>query len=268
MNVDNPAIYQPSDAEELLEALVASVKRKLKRGCRVFVLTGAGISAESGVPTFRGGGRSLTWRGMPFEQLSSARMVVENLPLVWEWFDHRMDILSECLPNAGHLALADAAKTDGFREFTLVTQNIDGLHAAAGSPDIIEIHGNINEARCRSCNTVRKLSELPLKERPPVCPACSDAMRPNVVLFGEAMPMEAVLLAQMRASVCDVFMTVGTSGLVYPANELPRIAKAAGAFLIEINPEETVLTPTCDVSFRTSSGNLLPLLFSAFADQN
>jgi NAD-dependent deacetylase len=225
---------------------------------RIFVLSGAGISAESGVPTFRGGGTSTVWRGMPFEVLSSKQMVETNLPLVWEWFDYRLGIVGDCQPNAGHVAIANAQESGRFDEFTLVTQNIDGLHKAAGSPAVIELHGNINEARCLGCRHITNLNEIPKEERPPVCPQCGDPMRPNVVLFGEYLPADAIASAQAKAAECDACLVVGTSALVYPANELPMIARRAGALLIEVNPEETVLTGECDVSLRQNSAEVLP----------
>lgn len=241
--------------------VIDQIQEVLRNARKVFVLTGAGISAESGVPTFRGGGNSLVWRGMPFELLSSAEMVEKDLPLVWEWFDYRRSTVGKCEPNPGHRAIAEAATNGRFAEFTLVTQNIDGLHAEAGSAGILELHGNINKARCRSCGHLRSLADIPIDERPPICPECSDSMRPHVVLFGEMLPGETILKAREKAERCDVCFVVGTSALVYPANELPLIAKRAGAFVVEINPEQTILTPMCDVSIRAGSSVVLPQIF-------
>lgn len=241
---------------------IKRVRTALSSARRLFVLTGAGISAESGVPTFRGGGGATVWRGMPFEQLSSAEMVARDLPLVWEWFDYRLGIVGECLPNPGHLTIAEIQQSGRFEEFTLVTQNIDGLHAQAGSIDLIELHGNIQQARCPLCGLIKDLNQLDSAQRPPVCPRCSSDMRPNVVLFGEMLPVDAIITAQDRAANCDVCLVVGTSALVYPAAGLPGIAKDSGAFLTEINPEETALTPICDVSIRGKSGDILPLIFA------
>lgn len=226
----------------------------------VVVLTGAGVSAESGVPTFREGGNATVWHGMPFEQLSSAKMVQENLPLVWEWFDYRRSVVSECAPNAAHRAIAEAQKADKFADFTLVTQNIDGLHRGAESVELIELHGHIHDARCLSCRTICRLDSLPAKERPPVCPECEDPMRPHVVLFGEGLDDDALLMAYEKAAVCDVCIVVGTSALVYPAMYIPEIAKREGAFLIEVNLEETPITPKADVSLFGKAGEILPLL--------
>lgn len=246
-----------------IESVIDTAARIVFEARRVFVLTGAGISAESGVPTFRGGGNTTVWRGMQFEVLSSKQMVESNLPLVWEWFDYRKGVVGECRPNAGHVALARAQANQRFGSFTLVTQNIDGLHVAAGSDPVIELHGNIHRARCSRCGTLRELSDLPHGGRPPICPGCGSPMRPDVVLFGEMLPEEAIRTAQRDASSCDVCLVVGTSGLVYPANELPRVARSSGASVIEVNPEETVLTNSCDISIRANSAEALPRILPA-----
>ena len=197
---------------------------------------------------------------MPFEQLSSAEMIQSDLPLVWEWFDYRRKVVGGCEPNAAHRAIADAQRSGRFEDFTLVTQNIDGLHRAAGSTDLVELHGNINQARCLSCGLLKSIFELPDNERPPVCPECFDSMRPNVVLFGETLDEDALLIAYERAAACDVCIAVGTSAVVYPANQIPMIAKRERATVIEINPEETDLTIVVDVSFRGKASEILPTL--------
>lgn len=240
---------------------ITQVKSILEKARRIFVLTGAGVSAESGVPTFRGGGGAPVWRGMPFEQLSSAQMVERDLPLVWQWFDYRRGLVSQCEPNAAHKTLAKVQQSSRFEEFSVVTQNIDGLHQAAGAENIVELHGNIWQARCLSCKTKQDLREIPEDERPPVCPECFDSMRPNVILFSEAMPMQAVYEAQEKAQSCDVCLVVGTSALVYPAAELPLIAKVADAKIIEINPEETGLTEQADLSIRGKAAEIVPQIF-------
>lgn len=240
---------------------IKGVNEVLSRNGSIVILTGAGISAESGVPTFRGGETSTVWRGMPFEHLSSAEMVHKDLPLVWEWFDYRRGVVAGCEPNAGHFAIAEAQKSDRFDSFTLVTQNIDGLHRAAGSPDVIELHGNIHQARCLSCGKLLNLAEIDADERPPVCSECFDSMRPNVVLFGEGLDEDALLNAYERAADCDACIVVGTSALVYPAMYIAEIAKREGAFLIEVNLEETPLTSKADVSLFGNAGEILPALF-------
>lgn len=230
---------------------------------RILVLTGAGISAESGVPTFRGGNGAAVWRGMPFEELSSVRMVEEDLPLVWEWFDYRRGVVAECEPNPAHRAIAAAQKSGRFDDFALVTQNIDGLHRAAGSPDLIELHGHIHDARCLSCASVHPLDSLSVEERPPICPGCGDSMRPHVVLFGEMLDEDELLKAYERAAECDVCIVAGTSALVYPAMHVPEIAKREGAFLVEVNLEETPLSSRADVSLFGKAGEVLPQLFGS-----
>ena len=248
-------------ALDFIEGAVTQARAVIDSARDVLVLTGAGISAESGVPTFRGGGGSTVWRGMPFEELSSARMVDENLPLVWEWFDYRRGVLSGCEPNAGHLAIAEAERSGRFDRFSLVTQNVDGLHERAGSASAIELHGNILRTRCLSCGHLASVSQLPGEERPPVCPECGDSMRPDVVLFGEFLREEDLNAAREAAESCDVCVVVGTSALVYPANSLPGVARRNGATVVEVNPEVTALTPDCDISIRGDAAEVLPRIF-------
>jgi len=235
------------------EDLIGGAQDALATARHILVLTGAGISAESGVPTFRGGGGSPVWRGMPFEVLSSAQMIEQDLPLVWEWFDYRRGVMNGCRPNAAHIAIARAQSSGRFDSFTLVTQNIDGLHREAGSAEPVELHGNIHQARCLSCGLLQEIKLISDGERPPVCPDCFDSMRPNVVLFGETLER-----AYEMASACDVCLVVGTSALVHPANQIPMIAKREGASVIEINPEATGLSPAVDLSIRGKAAEVLP----------
>jgi NAD-dependent deacetylase len=195
---------------------------------------------------------------MPFEELSSARMVRINLPLVWEWFDYRRGVIQSCEPNDAHRAISAAAESGRFETFAIVTQNIDGLHLAAGSKEVVELHGNIHRARCLSCRHIRDLGEISADERPPACPLCYDSMRPDVVLFGEYLSAENINRARKAAEQCDACLVVGTSAVVYPANELPIIAKRGGAFVIEVNPEETPLTPACDIPLHGPASQILP----------
>lgn len=221
------------------------------------MLTGAGVSAESGVPTFRGGGQTAVWKGMPFDVISSARMVQRDLRAVWEWFDYRRAVIASLGPNEAHRALA--RWQDRFDDFTLVTQNIDGLHEAAGSREVIELHGNIWRARCTVCRARKSLREEGEGERPPVCHECGEEMRPDVVLFGEMLPPGAFEYAAEKARACELCLVVGTSALVYPAASLPEIAARAGAYLVEVNPERTPLTGYCDESLTGKAGEILPL---------
>jgi NAD-dependent protein deacetylases, SIR2 family len=232
------------------------LRRRFKEARRVCVLTGAGVSAESGVPTFRGGGGTAVWKGMPFDVISSARMVERDLKSVWEWFDYRRGLMQAVKPNAAHMALA--RWQDWFEDFTLVTQNIDGLHAAAGSRELIELHGNIWRARCMNCCASEQLS-LGQTVHSTHCQNCEGEMRPDVVLFGEMLPPEAFERAAQKAEQCELFFIVGTSALVYPAAMLPEIAKSAGAYTVEINPEQTPLSPYCDELLSGKAGEILPL---------
>jgi NAD-dependent deacetylase len=234
------------------------LREKFQKAEKVCVLTGAGISAESGVPTFRGGGNSAVWKGMPFDQISSARMVRENLDEVWQWFDYRRGVLHNCEPNAAHIALA--RWQDKFADFTLVTQNIDGLHRRAGSREVLELHGNINHSSCTKCSKRFQMKAEDVPHQPEICDDCGAAVRPDVVLFGEMLPVEVFQKAESKARECDLFFVVGTSALVYPAAGLAEIAKFSGAFLVEVNPEETPMTRFCDESLRGKAGEILPLV--------
>ena len=215
------------------------------------------MSAESGMPTFRGGGGASVWKGMPFSVISSARMLERDLPEVWAWFDYRRGFLEKLVPNPAHTALAKWQER--FDDFTLVTQNIDGLHQAAGSRDVIELHGNLWRARCTECQARYDLKTLNDEERPPVCRACGNYLRPDVVLFGELLPMGAFELAAERARTCELCFVAGTSAVVYPAAMLPEIAKSAGAYTVEVNPERTPLSDLCDETIQGKAGEVLPL---------
>ena len=244
------ANQQPIISEEL--------RGRFERAQSVLVLTGAGISAESGVPTFRGGGQTAVWKGMPFDVISSASMVQKDLPAVWEWFDYRRGILETLKPNPAHVALANWQER--FKDFTLVTQNIDGLHEAAGSRNVIELHGNIWRARCVSCSARQDLRrEAEKRERPPVCLECGEPVRPDVVLFGEMLPPGAFERAAAKGRTCEICFIVGTSAVVYPAAALPEIASEAGAYTVEINPERTPLSELCDEVICGKAGEILPL---------
>src|SRR5215213_1578264 len=224
----------------------------------VAVLTGAGISAESGVPTFRGGGGSQiwTWRGRPVTELSSADLIATDPGLVWEWFDYRRGLLAALFPNPGHVALANWERR--FQEFTLITQNIDDLHGVAGSQNVLELHGNIWRARCLRCASTFEARESPLEENPPRCFVCGGPARPDVVLFGELLPEGVFERAQENAMRADLFFVIGTSAVVYPAAALPITSKQAGARVIEVNPELTDISFLADVTLLGKAGEILP----------
>jgi NAD-dependent deacetylase len=234
----------------------AELRERFASARNVLVLTGAGVSAESGVPTFRGGGKTEVWKGMPFEVISSATMVKRDLSAVWEWFDYRRKLLQPLQPNPAHLEIAGWQQR--FEQCTVVTQNIDGLHQKAGSRDMIELHGSIWRARCLTCHAQFEI--LPDEVRDDTCVDCGDRLRPDVVLFGEMLPMGAFELAADRATECELCFVVGTSAIVYPAAGLPEIARAAGAYVCEVNPERTPLSGICDEVLTGKAGEILPLL--------
>jgi NAD-dependent deacetylase len=239
----------------LAPTISAELRQRFNTASRVLVLTGAGVSAESGVPTFRGGGNTAVWKGMPFDVISSAGMIARDLPAVWEWFDYRRELLRSLAPNPAHVEIARWQHQ--IPELTLVTQNIDGLHQKAGSTDVIELHGNIWRARCIGCSLSIDYGNR--ERRPEACADCGDYLRPDVVLFGEFLPPGAFELAAAAASSCELCFVVGTSALVHPAAGLPEIAKAAGAYLCEVNPERTPLSAFCDEVLTGKAGEVLPL---------
>jgi NAD-dependent deacetylase len=229
--------------------------RRLASARRVAVLTGAGVSAESGVPTFRG--EAGLWKKFRPEELANFDAFIRNPKLVWEWYRFRKRIIASIEPNPGHQALAKLEPL--FSQFTLTTQNVDGLHRRAGSKNILELHGNIMRNRCLECGVIDETAELDLEDEVPRC-HCGGILRPDVVWFGEMLP-EGVLSAAMEAAEhCDFFFSVGTSAVVYPAAALPVVAKQGGAYLVEINPESTPLSDMADESLQGRSGDILPLI--------
>ncbi|HMG73480.1 MAG TPA: NAD-dependent deacylase [Pyrinomonadaceae bacterium] len=232
----------------------------------VLVLTGAGVSAESGVPTFRGGGHTTVWKGMPFDVISSAGMLARDLPAVWEWFNYRLGLLAALKPNPAHEAIARWQTQ--FKDLTLVTQNIDGLHQAAGSRNVIELHGNIWRARCFECGSRHDVRGLKFDNSVPACFDCGGNLRPDVVLFGEMLPAGAFEAAAMKASTCELCFVVGTSAVVYPAASIPEIARGASAYVVEVNPEPTPLSVLCDEVLTGRAGEILPLLDQLSREEN
>ena len=212
---------------------------------RVVVLTGAGISAESGIPTFRG--KDGLWNKYDPHQLASLDAFVKDPKLVWEWYDWRRQLIAKAEPNRGHKILAQMERD--IEDFWVVTQNVDGLHQRAGSKNVVELHGNIWKVRCMSCKRENYDYRTPLPEIPPKC-ECGGLLRPGVVWFGESLPMDALQRAYELSESAEVFLVVGTSAQVYPAAELPLVAKRSGAKLIEVNPEETPISPYADVVVR------------------
>ena len=227
-------------------------RARLAHASRVAVLTGAGVSAESGVSTFRDAQTGLWARFSPQELASPAAYARDPL-FVWRWYAQRYAVCSGAERNAAHGALADLERRVG-KHFLLVTQNVDGLHARAGSARLVELHGNLGTARCEVCGHVAALPPPAEFTPPPPCPACGSRMRPNVVWFGEALPEAALERARSAFSAAEVALVIGTSGVVEPAAGLGHVARRAGAYLIEINPQATPLTPFADLSLRLGAG--------------
>ena len=227
--------------------------RVLKDAGSVAVSTGAGVSAESGVPTFRG--EDGLWKKFRAEELATFEAFQANPDLVWEWYQYRREIINKIKPNPGHHAIAELSNL--IDKFQLITQNVDGLHRAAGSEDIIELHGNIKRNRCLECGDINYDEEF--DQFPPLC-QCGGRLRPDVVWFGELLPAGALEKAYEAARGCDLFFTVGTSGVVQPAASLPPTARQHGAFVVEINIEPTELTFIVDQHFRGKSGEVLPAI--------
>ena len=222
----------------------------------ICVLTGAGISAESGIPTFRDALTGLWSRFRP-EELATPEAFERNPRLVWDWYAGRRERVAEAQPNAGHRALVELERRCD--PFTLVTQNVDGLHARAGSRNLVELHGNIARSRCFGCD--RGLDESSMRPgAPPTCTHCGAFARPDVVWFGEALPADGLRKAFEAARSCDLFLSIGTSTLVEPAATLPFLALEAGSRVIEVNPDRTPLTDTAAIWLQGSAGAVLPEL--------
>ena len=246
------------------EALTA----RLRQARRVAVLTGAGISAESGIPTFRDV-QTGYWARYDPQELASPQGFRKNPGLVWDWYAYRRELISKAGPNPGHYALAEMEQR--IDTFTLITQNVDGLHSRAGSGSrvssgcrctLIELHGNIFRTRCFEQNhPVTEWHES--AERPPRCPLCNGLLRPDVVWFGESLPPNALEQSWSAAQECEIFFSIGTSGLVQPAASVPLVAQQAGALLVEINPNQTPLSEMADVLIQAPAGTALPALLEA-----
>jgi len=246
-------------------ATLDQLAQRLRSAHAVTVMTGAGISAESGVPTFRG--TDGLWRDYSATDLATPEAFARDPRLVWQWYRWRRGIIGRAEPNPGHLALARLQSR--IPAFTLITQNVDGLHQRAGSTRAIELHGNIWRARCaRGCGVVRDSAGETLGDAPagdqapvPVCP-CGALLRPDVVWFGEALDQSRIDLAVRAAEDCQVFLAIGTSALVYPAAGLPLVAANAGALVVEINVDDTPLTPHAGLVLRAKAAEVLPALES------
>ncbi len=233
----------------------------LRSSQRVAVLTGAGISAESGIPTFRQAQSGL-WAQYDPAELATHHAFERNPRLVWEWYTWRRNLISKATPNPGHRALVELETL--FPEFTLITQNVDGFHRLAGSMNVIELHGNIFRTKCsREGGIVPEWPET--TEIPPHCPHCNGLLRPDVVWFGESLPAEALNTAYQAMNSCQVLFSIGTSSLIEPAASLPYVALNNDVTVVEINPLNTPLTPIVNFSLPHAAGEILPRLVSAIA---
>jgi NAD-dependent deacetylase len=236
---------------ELLQRLAAAK--------RVTVLTGAGVSAESGVPTFRDAQTGL-WAKFSPEELATPRAFRRDPRLVWEWYEWRRTLVAGAQPNPAHLALVEMERL--FLPFHLITQNVDGLHQRAGSRHVIELHGNITRTKCSEEGAIVS-SWKDTGDIPPKCPACGGLLRPDVVWFEEPMPEAEMQQALIASTHCDVFFSIGTSTVVYPAAALPSEALRGGATVVEINPQPTPFTPQAHFALAGAAGVVLPDLVKA-----
>jgi len=234
----------------------ASLIEFLAGARRVVALTGAGISAESGVPTFRG--KDGLWRQYRAESLATPEAFSRDPALVWEWYDWRRGLIAPVGPNPGHEVLA--AWEERFENFAVITQNVDGLHRKAGTRNLLELHGNIWRARCTREGTVRELPATPLPRVPPLCPDCGALLRPDIIWFGEPLDPDVLDRAFALSAGCQALFVIGTSSVVQPAASLPAAAARAGARVIEVNLEPTPLTPYADHFIAGPAGRVLPSL--------
>ncbi|HNS60088.1 MAG TPA: NAD-dependent deacylase [Anaerolineales bacterium] len=246
--------------------LISLLSRTLRRGSvqagKLVALTGAGVSQESGLRTFRDAQTGLWAKHKP-EDLASPQAFQRDPKLVWDWYAWRREAIKGARPNAGHYALVELESK--IPQFTLITQNVDGLHRMAGARNLLELHGNIQRARCSDCGTYAETWDED-SESVPRCEECDGLLRPDVVWFGESLPRDQLEKAVEASRACDIFLSVGTSGVVQPAASLAHAAKNNGAVVVEVNMEPTPLTPKVDFFFQGKSGEVLPALVKAILD--
>jgi len=237
-----------------------TVAQKLKDSRKIVFVTGAGISQESGIPTFRG--KDGYWRRYDPMKLASIDAFYDDPKLVWEWYDDRRKNILDVKPNEGHFAIS---QMEEFKDVVVLTQNIDGLHQRSGSTNVLELHGSIIRIKCTVCDFIDNITEY-FESLPPTC-KCGSMLRPDVVWFGEPLPQNIWQSAIKEASICDVMIIVGTSLVVSPANTLPVYAKQNGAILIEVNPEKTVMSNDMTLSIQATSVGVLPKMLSIFKNE-
>ena len=228
---------------------------KLKTSKSIVFFTGAGISAESGIPTFRG--ENGIWNKLKPEELANFNAFLKNPDMVWEWYQHRRSIIYETGPNPAHKSIAEMEKY--FDEVAVVTQNVDNLHRRAGSTKVYELHGNIERNYCIDCLEPYDDLKLDYKEKKvPRCNECGGLIRPDIVWFGEMLPQEVFAEGERKAEASDICFIVGTSAVVYPAAYIPLNAQRAGAYLVEININETEISGVCNYSLFGKAGEIMP----------
>jgi len=233
------------------------IEDSLREAKKIVFVTGAGISQESGIPTFRG--KDGLWRNYDAMKLATIDAFYENPKLVWEWYNERRKNIFQAEPNLGHKAIAEL---ENFSNVIVLTQNIDGLHQKAGSTAVLELHGSIIKIKCSVCDFKNEVfSEF--SNIPPLC-KCGNVLRPDVVWFGEGLPQHVWQEAIVHSNTCDVMFIVGTSLVVSPANTLPIYAKRNNSILVEINIDKTIMTPDMDLSIRSTSAEVLHELISIF----
>jgi NAD-dependent deacetylase len=231
---------------------------KLQSAKKIVFFTGAGISAESGIATFRG--VDGIWNKMKPEELASFDAFMRNPDLVWEWYQHRRDIINKSKPNPGHIAIVGFEK---FYDVTVVTQNIDNLHRRAGSKKVFELHGNIERNYCIDCRTFYNSPDLEFSNTAIKCKKCGGLVRPDIVWFGEMLPPDQLNGGETAAEQSDICFVVGTSAVVYPAAYIPITAREAGSYIVEVNIEPTELTRYANYSLFGKAGEILPEILSA-----
>lgn len=225
---------------------------------KIVFVTGAGISHESGIPTFRG--KDGLWRKYDSMQLATIDAFYNNPKLIWEWYEERRKNILNSKPNPGHFAIAELEK---YKKVVVLTQNIDGLHQRAGSTNVRELHGSIIRIKCTVCDFKDEILTS-FESLPPKCKKCNNILRPDVVWFGESLPQDVWNQAIVESNSCEVMIIAGTSLVVSPANTLPLYAKQNNAILIEVNPEQTQMSTEVDLSLRTTSAKALPSLLKIF----
>ncbi len=240
------------------ESTLGLIQHKLASARSVTVLTGAGISADSGIPTFRGADG--LWRNFRAEELATPEAFARNPHLVWEWYNWRRELIATKRPNPAHEAVARMEQR--FEQFWLITQNVDGLHRDAGSRRLSEIHGNIWMVRCTQCRRVTDNRDVPITILP-LCDSCNGLLRPHIVWFGESLAAQDLEASEAALQSSDLCLIIGTSGLVYPAAVFGSMAKQAGAFVAEINLDSTAQSGIVDAALQGRAKDIVPLLLQA-----